>query len=179
MSHFGSLPYKNDTFCSWFYFQKQHSLCLNGGGGRTIFSWRNETPQTFLCMCRNFLGLIQMPHAGPAVSSWAVNCRWKSQETGACSSCQREQNSRVGIGYTNRCLSEWNLYWLTRPIDSVAPATNCRLRLPLLCATAIVGLGLHPGPLHTKFKRVEMELLHLFRSQLLHSLGCPLCHSSI
>ncbi len=35
-----------------------------------------------------------------------------------------------GIGYTNRCLSEWNPYWLTRLIDSAAPATNCRLPLP-------------------------------------------------
>lgn len=40
------------------------------------------------------------------------------------------QNSSLSIGYTNRCLSEWNPYWLTRLIDSAAPATNCRLRLP-------------------------------------------------
>jgi len=49
----------------------------------------------------------------------------------------------------------------------------------LLCAVAIVGLGLRAGPLHTKFKRVEMELLHLFRSRFLHSPGCPPYHSSI
>lgn len=88
---------------------------------------RNETPQTFTCFLQGPFG----PRSRClALGSRAVNRRWKWKGTGASSSHQARQNSRPGIGYTNRCLSEWNPYWLTRLIDSAAPATNCRLRLP-------------------------------------------------
>lgn len=124
-------------------------------------------------MSRNTLVLIQRPWAGPAAPCWAVNFRWKPQKTGASSSHQGERSRRMSISYTNRRLSDWNPYWLTRPIDLVAPATNCRLRLlPSVCSSD-GGFRVTRWPLHTKFKRVEMELLHLLRSQFLHSPGRP------
>lgn len=75
--------------------------------------------------------------ADPVASRWAGRLRpsCEPQVKVAGNRClspprQGEQRSGMGIGYTDRSLSEWNPYWLTRLIDSAAPATNWRLRLP-------------------------------------------------
>jgi hypothetical protein len=51
-------------------------------------------------------------------------------------------------------------------------SSNQLLKRPL-CVTVIAGVGLRMGPLLSKFKRVEMELLHLFKTTFLglHSLA--------
>lgn len=112
---------------SVFSFTFMPAIVLSAQVEHFLSTRRKETPQTFTCFLQGPFG----PRSRClALGSQAVNRRWKWKGTGASSSHQARQNSRPGIGYTNRRLSEWNPYWLTRLIDSAAPATNCRLRLP-------------------------------------------------